>query len=181
MTIDTKKIEQAYSMILEAIGEDLNRDGLQDTPRRAAKMWNEFIDYDAGKLDTAFESVKTDQLIVVSNIKVWSLCEHHLLPFWCDISIGYIATDKILGLSKFARISQNHAHKLQVQERLVDEIANDIARFTGSNDVAVIGKGEHLCMSMRGIKSPHVMTSSIMRGKFKELSDLRMEFLRLSK
>ena len=90
-------------------------------------------------------------------------------------------TDKILGLSKFARISQNHAHKLQVQERLVDEIANDIARFTGSNDVAVIGKGEHLCMSMRGIKSPHVMTSSIMRGKFKELSDLRMEFLRLSK
>jgi len=179
--IDIKKIEQAYTMILESIGENIDRDGLRDTPRRAAKMWKEFIEYDAGKIDTAFETIRTNQLIIVSNIKVWSLCEHHLLPFWCDISIGYIATDKILGLSKFARISQKHAHKLQVQERLVDEIAKDIEIFTGSQDVAVIGNGEHLCMSMRGIKSPHIMTSSIMKGKFLTLSDLRLEFLRLSK
>ena len=179
--IDTNKIERAYKSILEAIGEDLNRDGIQDTPKRAAKWWKEFIDYDAGKIDTTFQGMSIDQMVVVKDIKVWSLCEHHLLPFWCNISIGYISKEKVLGLSKFARIANKHAHKLQIQEKLVDDIAKEIIELIGCKDVAVIANGEHLCMSMRGIKTPHNMISSSMNGIFMDDYKARSEFLNLLK
>lgn len=161
------------------IGENPDREGLQDTPRRWARWWIEFATYDPGNTDTVFESVSTDQMVIVSGIKVWSLCEHHLLPFWCNISIGYIAGDKVLGLSKFARIAHQFAHKLQLQERLTHEIADEVIRLTGSNSVAVLGKGEHLCMQMRGIKSSGIMTSSVMRGVFYDKPEARQEFLSL--
>jgi len=176
MPCDKAKLEQACSLILEAIGENGARDALKDTPRRFAGFWKEFIDYDAGKVDTSFEAVGGTQLIAVSNIRVWSLCEHHLLPFWCDISIGYISKDKVLGLSKFARIAQKHAHKLQIQERLVDDIKNEICLVSGSNDVIVVAKGEHLCMTMRGIKSPAIMSSSSIGGVFLDSIAARKEF-----
>jgi GTP cyclohydrolase I len=167
--------------LLVFIGENPDRAGLEDTPRRFANYWREFINYEPGTIDTAFEVVTTDQMITVSGIRVWSLCEHHLLPFWCDVAIGYIATDKVLGLSKFARIAHKHAHRLQVQERLVDDIANEITALTGSNDVAVVGKGVHTCMVMRGIKTDGVMTSSVMRGIFRERPEARAEFMGLTK
>jgi len=110
--------------------------------------------------------------------KVWSMCEHHMLPFWCDVSIAYIADEKVLGLSKFARIAHKHAHKLTLQEQLVSDIANHVKIILGTDDVAVMAKGEHLCMTMRGIKTPHRMISSALSGKFHK-AEQRAEFLRL--
>jgi len=181
----TKKVD--YPRLLElgrelliAIGENPDREGLQDTPRRWASWWREFIEYDAGTTDTSFNSVSTDQMVCVSGMRVFSLCEHHLLPMWCDVAIGYIPRDKVLGLSKFARIAHKFAHQLQVQERLGEQIADELSRITGTPDVAVILKGEHLCMSARGIRTPGVMTTSVMRGVFRAEYQTRMEFLRLT-
>jgi GTP cyclohydrolase I len=120
-----------------------------------------------------------DQMVCVSGMRVWSYCEHHLLPFYCDVAIGYITADKVLGLSKFARIAHQFAHQLQLQERLGLQIADEVGRITGSEDVAVVLKGHHLCMESRGIQTPGTMTSSVMRGAFRNLFETRMEFLRM--
>jgi len=165
--------------LLLAIGEDPDREGLRETPRRWADAWREFIEYDPGTTETTFAAVASDQLVCVSGMRVASLCEHHLLPFWCDVSIGYIPDEKVLGLSKFARIAQQFAHRLQLQERLGEQIADEISRITGTQNVAVVLKGEHYCMTARGIRMPGRMTSSVMRGVFRTESQTRMEFLRL--
>jgi GTP cyclohydrolase I len=165
--------------LLKEIGEDPDRDGLRDTPARFARWWREFINYEPGSVGTLFESVGTQQLVVVSDIQVWSLCEHHLLPFNCSVTIAYRPTDRLLGLSKFARIAHRHAHKLQVQERLVSEIAEAVTALSGAEDVAVIAKGEHLCMTMRGIKAAAQMTSTAYRGAFGEDAGLRAEMFSL--
>lgn len=165
--------------LLKEIGEDPDRDGLRETPERFARWWREFIDYEPGSVGTLFESVGTSQLVVVSDIQVWSLCEHHLLPFNCSVTIAYRPADRLLGLSKFARIAHRHAHKLQVQERLVSEIAQDVAVLSGTEDVAVIARGEHLCMTMRGIKAAAEMTSTAYRGAFGEDAGLRAEMFNL--
>jgi GTP cyclohydrolase I len=164
--------------LLIAIGEDPDREGLRETPRRWADTWREFMGYDPGTTETTFPSVTSDQLVCVSGIRVASLCEHHLLPFWCDISIGYIPNAKVLGLSKFARIAHQFAHRLQLQEQLGQQIADEITRITGTQDVAVVLKGEHYCMTARGIRTPGRMTSSVMRGVFRTESEMRMELLR---
>ena len=178
--VDYPRLLELGRELLIAIGEDPDREGLQDTPRRWANWWREFIEYDAGTTDTSFNSVSTDQMVCVSGMRVFSLCEHHLLPMWCDVAIGYIPRDKVLGLSKFARIAHKFAHQLQVQERLGEQIADELSRITGTPDVAVILKGEHLCMSARGIRTPGVMTTSVMRGVFRAEYQTRMEFLRLT-
>ena len=165
--------------LLLAIGEDPDREGLRETPRRWADAWREFIEYDPGITETTFSSVSSEQLVCVSGIRVASLCEHHLLPFWCDVSIGYIPNAKVLGLSKFARIAHQFAHRLQLQEQLGEQIADEIRRITGTQNVAVVLKGEHYCMAARGIRMPGRMTSSVMRGVFRTESQTRMEFLRL--
>ncbi len=178
--VDYPRLLELGRELLIAIGENPDREGLQDTPRRWASWWREFIEYDAGTTDTSFNSVSTDQMVCVSGMRVFSLCEHHLLPMWCDVAIGYIPRDKVLGLSKFARIAHKFAHQLQVQERLGEQIADELSRITGTPDVAVILKGEHLCMSARGIRTPGVMTTSVMRGVFRAEYQTRMEFLRLT-
>ncbi len=177
--IDKERVRNATLDLLAAIGEDPDREGLTATPDRVVAFWSEFIDYSPGRLGSSFTSSESDQLVVVSGIRVWSLCEHHLLPFWCDVAIGYLPCDKILGLSKFARIAHAAAHKLQVQERLTGEIADAVEALTGVGSVAVLCQGEHLCMQMRGVKSPATMTTSVMRGAFREISALRSEFLSL--
>jgi len=181
VAFDYNKVKQIGRELLVALGENPDREGLVDTPRRFANYWQEFIEYEPGKVDTTFEAITTDQLVSISGIKVWSLCEHHLLPFWCNISIGYIAENKVLGLSKFARIAQKHAHKLQLQEQLVHQIADEIEQTTGSSDVAVLGQGEHLCMITRGIKTPGLMSSSVMRGRFRTQPETRQEFFQMLK
>ncbi len=174
-------LEQACRLILRAIGDDPSREGLRDTPRRFADAWLAFADFDPGRLATSFDRVDSDQMVIVRGVRVWSFCEHHLLPFWCDVAIGYLPAARVLGLSKFVRIAQAHAHRLQTQERLVAGIADDICRLSGSADVAVVADGEHLCMTMRGVRTPGRMTTSVMRGAFRADGPARAEFLRLER
>ncbi len=176
--VDFDALRRIGRELLVALGENPDREGIQDTPDRWARWWREFVEYDPGTVDTSFESVTTDQVVIVTGMRVWSLCEHHMLPFWADVSIGYIPQGRVLGLSKFARIAHRHAHQLQIQERLVQAIADDVERLTGSDSVAVIARGEHLCMTMRGIRTPSHMISSVMRGAFRK-DDARLEFLQL--
>jgi len=179
--VDYEKLEHICYDLLLAIGEDPEREGLQQTPARFARSWREFIEYDSGTIDTCFEAITTNQMVVVSGMRVWSFCEHHLLPFWCDISIGYIAREKVLGLSKFARIAHKHAHKLQLQERLCHDIAHEIITILGTEDVAVIAQGEHSCMVSRGARTPGLMKSSVLNGFFLHNHDARMELFQLIK
>jgi GTP cyclohydrolase I len=144
-----------------------------------ARFWKEFLDYDPGTIDVTFESTSIDQMIVVKGIRVYSLCEHHLLPITCDVSIGYISVGRVLGLSKLARIAHKHAHKLQLQERMTQEIANEVCAATGVLDVAVVVEGVHMCMIMRGIRTPGKMITSEMRGRFRDPGRARIEFLQL--
>jgi GTP cyclohydrolase IA len=166
-------LEDIARSLLVEIGEDPDREGLQDTPARYARWWREFTEYDPGTFDTCFTEVTAGQLIQVNNMRVWSLCEHHLLPFWCDVSIAYISCGKILGLSKFARIAHGHAHRLQVQERLTADIADTVEAISGSPDVAVRACGEHLCMIMRGIRTAANLSTSVLRGAFRDDPDMR--------
>lgn len=179
MPVNYEALKQVCLDLLSAIGEDPERPGLQDTPRRFASFWREFIDYDPGNHDTLFETVEADQLVVVRDMRVWSMCEHHALPFYCDVSIAYKPVSQVLGLSKFARIAHKYAHRLQIQEQLVKQIADEVTAITGSDDVAVIGHGAHLCMIMRGIKTDGLMTTSVMRGEFRANAMLRQELLTL--
>jgi GTP cyclohydrolase I len=167
--------------LLKEIGEDPERDGLRDTPERFARWWREFVDYNPGTVSALFETTAGNQTVTVSDIEVWSLCEHHLLPFRCSITISYRPTDRLLGLSKFARIAHRHAHRLQVQERLVSDIAQDVSTITGSPDVAVVARGEHLCMTMRGIKTSANMTSTAYLGAFDKDAELRAELIALTR
>ncbi|MER0240445.1 GTP cyclohydrolase I FolE [Streptomyces sp. HSW2009] len=173
------RLEDIARKLLTEIGEDPDREGLRDTPARYARWWREFTSYDPGTIGTLFETTSSGQLVVVSDIKVWSLCEHHLLPFNCSLTIAYRSAKQLLGLSKFARIAHQHAHRLQVQERLVSGISEDIMSITEAPDVAVIGQGEHLCMTMRGIKTVGLMTSTSFHGVFAEDSSARSELLSL--
>jgi GTP cyclohydrolase I len=177
-------LEYLTRELLRTIGEDPTRDGLVDTPRRVAKWWMEFVNYQPGTTDTAFEWARArpaGNLVVASGIRVWSLCEHHLLPFWVDVTIGYIPAGQLLGLSKFARIAHQAAHRLQLQERLIAEIADQAEKATGTADVAVYGTGEHLCMTMRGIRTVGQLASQDLRGDFVADDQLRREFLDAAK
>lgn len=177
--VDYQKLLTLGRELLIAIGENPDREGLRETPRRWADSWREFIEYNPGVTETTFASTTTDQIVCVSGIRVSSLCEHHLLPFWCDVSIGYIPHGKVLGLSKFARIAHQFAHRLQLQEQLGQQIAAEVSRITGTENVAVVLKGEHLCMATRGIRTQGQMSSSVMRGIFHNQNEMRMEFLQL--
>ncbi|GHB00081.1 GTP cyclohydrolase 1 [Algimonas arctica] len=176
--VDHAKVKSLVRELLIAVGENPDREGLIETPRRIADFWREFIEYDPGKLETTFDSVRHNQMVAVTGMRVWSMCEHHMLPFWCDVSVAYIADDKVLGLSKFARIAHKNAHALSLQEKLVADISDDLQTILGTKNVAVMAKGEHLCMTMRGIRTPHRMISSALNGQFLQ-AETRAEFFNL--
>lgn len=178
--VDQAHVASLCTALLVALGEDPAREGLQDTPRRWAKMWAEFVDYAPGTLDTTFETTSADQMVLVSGMRVWSLCEHHLLPFWCDVAVAYIAHERLIGLSKIGRIAHKFAHKLQVQEQLGRDIADAVQDACDTVNVGVLLRGEHLCMSMRGIRTPALMTSSVVRGVFASQPTTRAEFMSLA-
>lgn len=184
--MDVEKAEIAVLDLLHALGYDLPlSDGMQDTPRRVARAWQEFLDYDAGRVETVFATSRVDQMIVVTGMRVWSMCEHHLLPFWCDVTIGYIPAqagdaNRVLGLSNFARIAQWAAHRLQIQERLIGEIVLAIRKTSGSEDIGVVGSGRHMCLETRGIRTPGLMVTSELHGAFRENPQTRAEFLDLA-
>lgn len=175
-----RHLEHLGRQLLEALGEDPDRDGLRETPRRWAAMWLEFIAYRDSNSLTTFETVTADQMVVVRGIRVWSICEHHLLPFSCDVAVGYLTRERVLGLSKFARIAHVAAHRLQLQERLVEDVADAVEKAAGSPDVAVLATGEHLCLTMRGIRTPAVMVTSVTRGRFRDSDPTRAEFMELA-
>lgn len=194
--VDQDRIRRATLEILLAIGEDPTREGLRDTPARAARFYDEFFNWDSGRLDTTFEKVQVDEMIVVRNIKGYSLCEHHILPFSFTAHVGYLPvkrnkfwglffphkfspTNKVLGASKIVRVVEKHAHKLQIQERMAYDIAHEIKELTNALGVGVIIEGKHLCMNMRGVRSPEseLVTSAILDIFHK--TNVRDEFLRL--
>lgn len=173
-----------YRSILAELGEDLEREGLHDTPKRAAKAMRAITQGYSQSLDdivngAVFES-GTDEMIVVKNIELYSMCEHHMLPFVGTCHIGYIPNGKVLGLSKFARITDMYAKRFQIQERLTRQIADAVIDATGAVGVGVIVEAKHMCMMMRGVeKQNSVMGSSVMLGEFRESYNTRQEFLRL--
>jgi GTP cyclohydrolase I len=179
VSVNYRDLMIAAQMILKAIGSNTDDPNLEQTPRRFADLWKEFIEYDPGYIETTFNSVTVDQMVVICGIQTWSICAHHLLPFSSTVSIGYLTADKVLGLSKFARVTHKHAHKLQTQEQLVHDIANEIEALAETQNVAVYASGEHLCMTMRGVKTPAVMKTSVMRGVFLHDFNVRQEFLKI--
>lgn len=177
------ELQSHVKRILEILGQDLTDDNLIGTPKRVAKYLEEFLLYEDVNIDTTFEAIETDQMVIVKGIPFWSLCSHHMLPFFGEISVGYIAQSKILGLSKIPRICQKHSHKLQTQEKLAHDIANELQ--TVLDDALGFGVyivGQHTCMQMRGIKSKGEMITSVMRGVFLDnKQDSKQEFLMLVK
>ena len=177
-------MEKAFASIIEAIGEDLNRPGLQDTPKRAAKAF-EFLNQGYSQdLETVINGAlfpsESREMVIVKDIELYSLCEHHLLPFIGKAHIAYLPTGKVLGLSKLARIVDMFARRLQIQESLTHQIATTIEEVTGADGVAVVIEAKHMCMMMRGVqKQNSSMKTSAMLGKFKERSETRAEFLSL--
>lgn len=177
--MDKSQVAFLIAQLLVAIGENPEREGLQDTPRRVADFWSEFMTPAEGKINTTFNEETTGEMVVVSGMRIWSLCEHHLLPFWCDVSIAYKPHGQILGLSKFARIAQRYAHQLQVQERLIRQISQAVIELTGSQDVLTVGRGVHTCMIMRGVATPAVMTVIDPHGDFRARNDYTELLLRM--
>lgn len=176
--------EDAYKTLLRACGEDLERDGLLETPDRAAKAWRELTSgysLDPAELLKTFDNADgTQDLIAVTRIPFYSLCEHHLLPFHGEAHVVYVPTDRIAGLSKFARVVYAYARRLQVQERLTDQIAALLDDKLKPQGVMVVIEAEHLCMGMRGVRAPGSVTvTSALRGVFREQGDARAEALAL--
>lgn len=179
-------MEKLYKQIISDIGEDVNRQGLIDTPKRAAKAMS-FLTSGYGKdlegiVNGAIFDSDADDMVIVKNIELYSMCEHHLLPFIGQCHVAYLPDGKVLGLSKVARIVDMYARRLQIQEQLTTQIADSILKVTGAKGVAVVVEAKHLCMMMRGVqKQNSQMTTSSMLGQFRKNSETRAEFLSLLK
>lgn len=172
MGMDLEKIEQAVYMILEAIGEDPDREGLRDTPKRVARMYDEVfhgLHEDPGQHLNVQFSEEHEEMVIVKDIPVYSMCEHHLVPFYGKAHVAYIPRKgKITGLSKFARVVEGFARRPQLQERLTSEIADAIMDKLTPLGVLVVIEAEHMCMTMRGVKKAGSQTlTSAVRGIFK--------------
>lgn len=193
--MDKEKVEKAIYTILQEIGENPEREGLKETPKRVARMYeeiysgmtksNEELILELNK--TFAESDKDDaekfgDMVIVKDIPFYSTCEHHLVPFFGKAHIAYIPNEKVIGLSKIARLVEAIARRPQVQERITKDVADCIEKMLDPVGVIVVMQAEHLCMSMRGVKKPGTKTvTSAARGAFKEDQATRMEFLQLIK
>jgi len=179
-------MEELFRQLIQGLGEDLTREGLKNTPKRAAaafryltKGYQEDIDK---VINGAIFDSDTDEIILVKNIELYSLCEHHLLPFIGKCHVAYIPHGKVIGLSKTARIVDVFARRLQIQEKLTKQIADTIMKYTKARGVAVVIEAQHLCMMMRGVeKQNSVMTTSCVLGVFREDQSTRAEFFSLIK
>lgn len=180
----SQDMEQHYREIISALGEDPAREGLQDTPKRAAKAM-QFLTHGYQQslediVNGAVFSSDTDEMVIIKDIELYSMCEHHMLPFIGKCHIGYLPRGKVLGLSKFARIVDMYARRLQIQEELTRQIANAVLDATDARGVGVIVEARHMCMMMRGVqKQNSSMKSSVMLGDFRDNLPTRQEFLTL--
>lgn len=175
-------IREAVRTVLQAVGEDPNRDGLLGTPDRIARMYDEILSgyhidpYEL--LNNALFDVEYDEMIIVKDIEFFSLCEHHMLPFFGRAHVAYIPSKKVIGLSKIPRIVEMYARRLQIQERMTRQIAELIQEILNPVGVAVVIEGSHLCSMMRGVKKEHArMVTSAMLGGFRTASKTRNEFM----
>jgi GTP cyclohydrolase I len=185
--INKQSIEKAALSILKALGEDPDRPGLRDTPRRIAEMYAEFftgMDMDArAELSVGFEEDHRE-MVLLKDIPFYSLCEHHLLPFYGTVHVGYVPNEagRVVGISKLARVVDIYARRLQLQERMTTQIADTLFEELKPDGVAVVIEAVHLCMTMRGIEKPgSAVVTSAMRGTFRSRVATRSEFLSLVK
>ena len=181
--MDTQKIETAVKMIIEAVGEDINREGLQETPARVARMYQEIF---SGLGQTAEEylsksfEIIDDNMVVEKDIFFHTMCEHHFLPFYGKAHIAYIPDGRVAGLSKLARTVEVYAKKPQIQERLNIEVADALMEYLVAKGAFVVIEAEHMCMSMRGVRKPGTATlTTVSRGVFETDKDLRDQAYRL--
>ena len=170
--------------LLIEIGENPEREGLVKTPQRVAEAWEYLTSgYHTNVKDAVNDAIfcsEANNMIIARDIEVYSLCEHHLLPFFGKCHIGYIANDKVLGVSKLARIVDHHARRVQIQERLTAQIAKDVQSSVGAIGVGVVMECKHLCMMMRGVEKQHsFMSTSSVLGSFHKDQATRLEFLHL--
>ncbi|MDP6500191.1 MAG: GTP cyclohydrolase I FolE [Candidatus Marinimicrobia bacterium] len=179
---DHNNLKEITRSLLKEIGEDPNRDGLLKTPERVAKAW----DFFSQGYDTDIQSIVNDaifeedcsEMVVVRDIEFFSMCEHHLIPFFGRCHVGYLPNKKIIGLSKIPRIVDAFAQRLQVQERLTGQVAEILMDILDPNGVGVVMEGRHLCMQMRGVeKQNSFATTSAMFGQFRDSAETRSEFL----
>lgn len=184
MTNKLDDLASHYQQIIAGIGEDPHREGLQDTPVRAAKAM-QFLTHGYQQSleilvnNAVFESTM-DEMVVIKDVELYSMCEHHLLPFIGKCHIAYLPQGKVLGLSKFARIVDMYARRFQIQENLTRQIAEAVESVTGAKGVAVVIEAKHMCMMMRGVeKQNSSMTTSMMLGQFRKSQATRTEFLTL--
>jgi GTP cyclohydrolase I len=181
---DQKKIAALVRSLLVELGEDPDREGLKKTPERVAKslmyLTRGYRQSMKAVVNGAYFTSGTNHMVILKNIELYSMCEHHMLPFYGKCAIGYISTGKVLGVSKLARIVDMYSRRLQIQERLTEEIADAIMAETGAEGVGVVINAKHLCMMMRGVeKQNSSMTTSAVLGSFRTDEKVRQEFLSL--
>ena len=181
--MDTEKIKKAVVMLLEGIGEDPDREGLLETPDRIAKMYEEIcggMTVDAKEHLSKVFTVDSDEMVVERDIHFYSMCEHHMLPFFGKVHIAYIPKGEVVGLSKLARTVEVYARRLQLQERMTAQIADAIMDCLNPAGVMVVREAEHLCMTMRGVKKPGTKTVNVVtRGVFSGNDSLQNSFFNL--
>lgn len=183
------KLQQAATLIIEAVGDDKNREGLKETPKRFAKMLNEVLegmqytnDEIAEMYDKCFEDLETGDMVTMIGIPIFSFCEHHIaLMYDMKVSIGYLPNKKVIGLSKMARIAELAGKRLQLQEKIGSDIAYIMKKILETEDVIVVIEGKHACMTSRGVKKDAITKTACLSGAFKTNSALRKEFYDLLK
>ncbi len=185
--IDQEKIKEAVKLLLEGIGEDTGREGLLETPDRIARMYGEIfsgMEEDAGEHLSKVFTVENNEMVLEKDIVFYSMCEHHMMPFYGKAHVAYIPDGRVVGLSKLARTVEVYARRLQIQERMTGQIADAIMKELSPQGVMVVLEAEHMCMTMRGVKKPGSSTLSMAaRGIFDKNTDLQNRFwqmLRLS-
>ena len=181
--MDKEKIEQAVRLFLEGIGEDVDREGLLDTPSRISEMCKEIFGGVGNNAKDVLErtfSAENNEMVIVRDISFYSVCEHHLLPFYGTVNIGYIPDGKVVGLSKLARTVEVFARRLQLQEQLTGQIADALMEHMQPKGAIVMIEAEHMCMTMRGIKKPGSQTVTLARrGVFETDPALEERFFRM--
>ncbi len=182
--MNLQRVEELVRELIIEIGEDPEREGLQKTPQRVAQAY-EYLTSGyrtdlADVINNAVFEAHANNMIISRDIELYSLCEHHILPFFGVCHIGYVARDKVVGLSKLSRIVDYYARRLQIQERLTQQIAQEIMDVTGAEGVGVVIEARHMCMMMRGVEKQHsIMTTSSVLGSFLREDATRTEFLHL--